>query len=283
MAEASASPSLRAANPLVDRNGVHALAKPRGSAYLSEDEQRRDPAHVLASLVRGGDAADEGQPWKPGRPIASHSRLVAWAARSGRNVDAARFDAALSRAASHDGGGEHVVLYFSRLGRVFKLTKPGLYGAQGTDAGAYLQRWALHNRTFGDDAKFEGLVHLPGESEPRAMVSQPWVNERDSTVPEQEDYLRGKGYRKQADGMWIHPATKLKVWDTITPGNAKTDSDGKVQPIDLQIAPAEGAELERAQKLSGVGGEPLFAAKPPASDAGSDNALHEPSTWAKIT
>ena len=276
---AAAKPS----NPLVDRNGVHALAKPRGSAYLSEDEQQRDPAHVLASLVRGGDATDQGQPWKHGRPIASHSRLVAWAARAGRNVDPARFDAALSSGASHDGGGEHVVLYDRARGIVLKLTKPGLYGAQGTDAGAYLQRWALHNRAFGDDARFEGLVHLPGESEPRAVISQPWVNERDSTVPEQEDYLRGKGYRKQADGMWIHPATKLKVWDTVTPGNAKTDSDGKVQPIDLQIAPAEGSELERAQNDSGIGGKPLFAAKPATRDSGSDNAVDEPSTWAKVT
>jgi hypothetical protein len=41
---------------------------------------------------------------------------------------------------------------------VLKLTKPGFHGAQGTDAGAYLQRWELHNAAFNDNARLEGMV-----------------------------------------------------------------------------------------------------------------------------
>lgn len=78
-------------------------------------------------------------------------------------------------------GGEHIVYYNSESGRVYKLTKPGLYGAQAEDAGVYLQRWALANRVFSDDVRFEGFVTLPGESDARAVISQPFVEGRDAT------------------------------------------------------------------------------------------------------
>ena len=57
-------------------------------------------------------------------------------------------------------GGEHTVIFDEPSGRVIKLTKPGFFGAQGEDAGAYLERWSLHNRAFGDDVAFEPIVGL---------------------------------------------------------------------------------------------------------------------------
>ena len=224
--------------------------------------RQRDPAHILQAIVRGGDEGTARQPWKHGRGVASHSEALAQSARAGRIIDPARFEAAFSAGTPRDGGGEHAIVYDAASDRFLKLTKPGQYGAQGEDAGAYLQRWALHNRGFNDDAKFEGHVHLPEEDDARAVISQPRVAGADSTGPEQVEYLHEKGFHQLPDGKWIHPVTGLQVGDTITPGNAKTASDGTVQPIDLQIRPANRDDLRKVREQSGIGGDTLFASNP---------------------
>lgn len=253
----------------VDENGVHSLAKPIGEAYKSEDERQRDPAQILRSLVRRGVEADPGQRRKSGRAIASHSDLVAWAHRQGAMLDPADFTTL------EGGGGEHSVRLDEGTGRVYKVTKPGLYGSQAEDAGAYLQRWALHNRAVSDDAQFEGLVHLPGEDEPRAVVSQPFRRGDDSTGHEQADYLRGKGFHEIEPGRWTHPITKVTAWDTITDGNAITSPEGRVQPVDFQMGAATPDEVRRAQEKSGIGGEPQFAVRRSA-DTGTGDLFDQP-------
>ncbi|MFN0080788.1 MAG: hypothetical protein ACKVY0_30330 [Prosthecobacter sp.] len=75
-----------------------------------------------------------------------------------------------------------------------KLTKPGFVGYYAEDAGAYLERWALANRVFGDDVKIEGVVRLPDEDAPRVVISQPFVQGRDATVAEVSGFLSERGF-----------------------------------------------------------------------------------------
>jgi hypothetical protein len=258
---------LHASANRVDENGVHSLAKPRQSLNLNSDEKRKDPAFILEALIRGSHEAGGPQRWKLGRAIASYSRLLAWAERS-----ALRFDPASLPPGKERGGGEHVVRYDPQSGRWYKLTKPGLFGAQSEDAGAYLQRWALANRVFGDDVKFEGIVTLPGEHDARTIISQPDVAGRDSTTAEIERYLRERGFHQVDRMRWVHPVTGLAVWDAHTEGNAITMADGKVRPIDLQIEPASPAELRDVRRATGMGGESLFASRPIDSGEGAEQS-----------
>jgi hypothetical protein len=149
-----------------DEFGIHPLSKPMGNRYSSEDDNLRDPASILQALVRENGRAASRQRWKHGRQIASHAEIFALSARRGRLLRPEVF------ADIQAGGGEHSVIIDRGSGRVIKLTKPGLYGAQAEDAGAYLQRLALANRVFGDDLKFEGFVTLPGEQEARRLIRE---------------------------------------------------------------------------------------------------------------
>lgn len=232
----------------VDNRGVHALAKPVGELYKSEDERHRDPAGVLASLVSSRDEADAGQRWKPGREIAGASRFVGWAHEHGCVIDLRTF----APPANASAGGEHIVYADERTRRIVKLTKPGLLGAQAADAGAYMQRMALGNRLFGDDVWFEGILMLPGEEEPRTMISQPFIEGRDASTDEQVAYVRSKGF-VEYHGKFVHPVLAITVWDSFTSGNIIAKPDGTYQAIDLQIEPATEEELEAAQDSSGIG------------------------------
>lgn len=230
----------------------HRLAKPRESTYDNKNERFRDPAFVLQDFLRGVQSAGTSQRGKHGRELASASSFLAWGRDNGAVLDPAGF------VGEKVGGGEHSVVFDEVNGRVFKLTKPGLFGAQAEDAGAYLERMALSNRVFGDDVKFEGIVNLPGEHESRAVTSQPFVKGRDATPEEQVDYLRGKGFIEH-DGRWVHRILGVSVWDTQTPGNVITKPDGTMQAVDLQVEPATSQELRAVQEKSGIGGDPAFS------------------------
>ena len=142
-------------------------------------------------------------------------------------------------------------------GRVVKLTKPGFFGAQAEDAGAYLERWALHNTIFSDDVAFEGLVTFPGEEAPRAVISQKFAAGRDATPEEQDEYLKGKGFHEVENGRWVHPVRGVVVWDTITPGNCIMTAGG-VKVIDLQIGLATTEEIEEVRRRTGLGRKTSF-------------------------
>jgi hypothetical protein len=250
--------------PGVDEFGVHPVAKARPTRYESADERFTDPAQVLEAIVRGDGGTGQSQQRKHGRIIASHSRLSAW---GGAGPSVSREAATAAVQAGTYGGGEHVVFPDPESGRWVKMTKPALYGAQGQDAGAYLQRWALSNHVFGDDVRYEGQIHLPGEHESRAVVSQPDVAGRDSTEAEVADYLNGKGFRDMGAGRWVNPVLGITAWDVAQEGNAITDAHGQVHPIDFQVVPSRAEELQRAREQTGIGKpEPLFAAPAGESD-----------------
>ncbi|WAC18828.1 hypothetical protein OVA24_16480 [Luteolibacter sp. SL250] len=228
-------------------------------------ERLREPLQILEALGaethdarRGpqGLRPNAGKRRKHGQEFSGDSGILAWAQRHGRILDPALIDQV--RGDDAPGGGEHKVIIDHVSSRVIKLTKPGLFGAQAEDAIAYLERWALHNRAFGDDVAFEGLVTLPGEHAPRAVISQRYAEGRDATMEEQADFLNDKGFHEQPDGRWIHPIRGITVWDTVTPGNVIATADG-MRVIDLQVAPTPSKELAEVRQLTGIGRETSFS------------------------
>lgn len=248
-------------------DGIHPLAKPINERYKTDDERRKDPARVLAGVASQGGSADARKRWKPGRELASASSLLAWADEHELVLDSrTNFLGRLQVLAS---GGEHIVFDAPSSGRIVKLTKPGFFGAQAEDAGAYLQRMALGNRVFGDDVKFEGIVTLPGEEAPRAVISQPFIEGRDATIEEQKDYLMQHGFVEH-DGKFVHPVLGVTVWDTITNGNVIAKPDGTFQAIDLQLEPSTSEDLKAVREKSGIGRETVFSKGGTKSDATID-------------
>lgn len=240
---------------------IRSLDNPSRGSEAATDERNRDPGKILETIAPQGDGegslrADDRKRGKSGRERVSAAGLLAWAQDSGRILNPTPL--VNTGGENHPQGGEHVVLFDPSTTRVVKLTKPGFFGAQGEDAGAYLQRWALHNRAFGDDVAFEGLVTLPGEDLPRAVISQAFAQGKDATPQEQRDFLIEKGFIETEDGRWIHPIREIVAWDTITPGNAIMTESG-VRFIDLQMAIAPKEELEAIREKSGIGRKSLFS------------------------
>lgn len=254
---------------------VPSFIRPLDNTHLTNDstshERQRDPAHILQSIrdsasgsqAQGDDggnaSSDSKKRRKHGRQLASGAELAQWAKENKRELTHEPF--VLLAESEIQGGGEHRVFTDESTQRIVKLTKPGLFGAQAEDAGAYLERWALHNKAFNDDVTFEGLVTLPGEDAPRAVISQAFAEGRDATEQEQYDYLIAKGFHEMPDGKWIHPIRAIQAWDTITPGNAIMTADG-VRIVDLQMAPADPKELAALRQKTGIGRETSFSIAP---------------------
>jgi hypothetical protein len=235
------------------RNPARILAGLEGRA--GEDERRIGEGFAAGDEPRGSLRADGQKRRKHGGRLTGHSDLVAWAEANGRILNPGPVDR-MARAGL-PGGGEHKVLIDPTTGRVVKLTKPGFFGAQADDAGAYLERWALHNIVFSDDVAFEGFIILPEENVPRAVISQKFAAGRDATPEEQSEYLKERGFHEVENGRWVHPVRGVVVSDTITPGNCIMTSHG-VKVIDLQIGLATTEEIEEVRRQTGLGKKTSF-------------------------
>lgn len=178
---------------------------------------------------------------------------MAWADAHGRTL----VPEALQLENTAAAGGEHVVAYDAESGRVVKLTKPGFVGYYAEDAGAYLERWALANRVFGDDVKIEGIVRLPEEDAPRVVISQPFVPGRDAAADEIAAFLNERGFVEDR-GRWIHPILGVTVGDTLTEGNAVTRADGSLMPIDWLLEPTNAHDLREVRERTGQGRTSAF-------------------------
>lgn len=212
----------------------------------------RSVLRQVAAIAGGGGGADGAQRRKHGRCLASGADLARWAGYANLTLDSDVFAASRSLI----GGGEHLVFYDGR-GRVIKVTKPGFYGAQGGDAGWYLQRWAWHNEVFTDDVQVEGVVTLEGEDEARIFVSQPFQKGRDASMEEIAECLQAKGFCATAGGRWVHPVREIAVWDTWTPGNVLATASA-TRVIDLLVGPANREELESVRNHTGLGRAGVF-------------------------
>lgn len=239
---------------------VRLLDGGRKSRTLGYDP--RCPVSLYQTLVctagqgqpNGSSAADAAEPRKPRGDFFRVADLVAWADAYGRCLDPEAFELSCCCAT----GGEHVVLYDEPSGRVVKLTKPGFVGYYAEDAGAYLLRWALANRAFGDDVALEGIVRLPQEEAPRVVISQPFALGRDAAAPELAEFLRRHGYVEHDGIRWIHPVLGITVGDTLTAGNAIAAEDGAVIPIDLLLDFTPVQDLRAARERSGQGSSSVF-------------------------
>lgn len=249
-----------------ERKAVHALALPQSSIYGGGLNERNDPAAILADILRETEGASVAQRRKPGRQLAGNADVLAWADRYGRKRDAKGF----REQGKIGGGGEHSIFQGDDPARLLKVTKPNLYGAQGQDAGQYLQRWALSNRVFDDDVRVEGVIELPGDEGSRLVISQPKVEGRDADADEQRAFLQAKGFVENG-GKFIHPTLGLAVWDTNTPGNVIVRPDGSMQAVDLQIAPANAAELQAVRNRTGIGLPTAFSKQAGGAGAGAQS------------
>jgi hypothetical protein len=100
--------------PDVDSRGIHRLAKPTPSRYDSQDEADYDPAAILDALLSPGGRADQAQPWKHGRRLASVQRLyVRLGPESSGRSD--RYRQVVSKEKPLGGGREHS-LYLNPTG-----------------------------------------------------------------------------------------------------------------------------------------------------------------------
>ncbi len=213
----------------------------------------RCPASLYQAITgqsqqRRSTAANVAEQRQHGRIILSVTGFVAWADTHGRTL----VPEALELANGGATGGEHLVIYDADSGRVVKLTKPHFVGYYAEDAGAYLERWALANRVFGDDVKIEGIVRLPEEGAPRVVISQPFVKGRDATADEVRDFLNTHGFFEDK-GRWIHPILGINVSDTLTEGNAITRDDGSVMPIDWLMEQTNAHDLREIRERTGRG------------------------------
>jgi len=76
----------------------------------------------------------------------------------------------------------------------------------------YLDRLGLHNRLFGDDAEFLGLVRLRGGLS--MVISQIFLHGRKPGIPLIRDFMAAHGFRKLRDeNAYFRAEDKLAVFD----------------------------------------------------------------------
>jgi len=218
----------------------------------------RCPAAIYQAITgqseqRRSTAANVAEQRKHGGIILSVAGFVAWADAHGRTL----VPSALELDSGGATGGEHLVFYDEASQRVVKLTKPGFVGYYAEDAGAYLERWALANRVFGDDVKVEGVVWLPDEDAARVVISQPFIQGRDATADEVSSFLNEHGFVEDR-GRWIHPILGVTVGDTLTEGNAITRDDGSMMPIDWLLEQTNAHDLREIRERTGQGRRSSF-------------------------
>ncbi|GAA5497247.1 hypothetical protein Rhal01_03440 [Rubritalea halochordaticola] len=240
--------------------------QPQFLEYTGNGKQRfqalREPGALYSRITEG--AQDGRQTFKHGRGYLSglaiprkHGREIAGMDRVSRSIREAEGEI-LPTSLEGEGfesvgaGGEHTVVLEGRTFQAVKFTKAGFAGAQGMDAGAYLLRWALHNRVFKDDVAVEGVVQLDGDEEARLVISQDFIQGEDASAEEIAGLLKGKGFVEVGDA-WVHPVLEVKVWDVQTPGNFLRDGEGNIHAVDELIAPANQLEIDAAREQGGFG------------------------------
>jgi hypothetical protein len=149
------------------------------------------------------------------------------------------------------GGAEHYIQHRKEAGRLIKITLPGQFGlrvrialppgklpARLGDAIAlrpatpltYLDRLALHNRLFGDDVEFLGMVRRKGGFS--FVTSQIFLHGEKPTVAQIAAMMAGHGFRKLGDANAYYRAEDhLAVFDAHTRNFVLTD--GLPVPFDV--------------------------------------------------
>ena len=216
----------------------------------------RTAVAFLSRGVRPDGHPEDGSEWE----INSHQwgLFISWAYHRGVALPA-------TTAPERAGGREHDLLFDAAHGRWLKFTRPFAAGYTVELAGArferrpatplaYLRRWRLANRLFGDDARLAGLSCL-GRTQ-RLVISQPHHAGEPPTWEEIDRALwQGHGLQPMRagaaplDGLErrAYRRGRLAVFD-VCPANAVRTADGGIRFFDLLpkvLSRVEAAALAR--------------------------------------
>ncbi len=171
--------------------------------------------------------------------------LVDWAQKHGAEEDA---DLEVEGEAI-PGGNEHRVFFIRKLNRVFKLTNPPNFGAQGSLLN-YLNNLVLSNLVWGDDFRVEGVRRTPFG--PELIISQPFIRGREATEEEISSFFTSRRFASRGYHSFQH-SNGLRVADA-RPANIIIDSlTQRFMPIDLHILNAPADLLEEAWRVHCAG------------------------------
>jgi hypothetical protein len=214
-----------------------------------------------AETIPGHDATSSE---RETRVSTEQQRLRAWAEANGK------LKGKLPREDAR--GGEHIVQIPGDTEkantRAIKATRPDAnqgygiaYGShsQGATPSEYLDRLSTHNHIFNDDVKLECIV--PVGNKLSIVTSQPFIEGRDATSAEIDDYMVKKGFEKIGHGTYYHPGEQLLVHDLVSKNAKVSEITGRVRPIDPVI---QRVTPEFAHDLKAHPIHPIIDTPPPA-------------------
>lgn len=114
----------------------------------------------------------------------------------------------------------------------------------------YLERWALHNELFGDDARLIGA--FDSDSCLRLLIRQPAIAGEPATEGQIRQFFAGSGWLPfsiNGETAYFDPTRNIVVSDTHR-ANLILMADGNLAPIDLRVRALSGAVLDTVRKLS---------------------------------
>jgi Serine/Threonine/Tyrosine Kinase found in polyvalent proteins len=163
----------------------------------------------------------------------------------------------LNRAPDEEGN-EHQVWYLHDTETVLKATWPGFFGLlvihrpheePKASPVAYLERWHLHNRLFGDQVVFLGA--LRSDTGLRLLIRQPAIAGTPATGEEIRHFFTTSGWRPfviDGNTAYFDPERQIVISDTHR-GNLILMDDGLLAPIDLRVQPVSGTLLDTVTRL----------------------------------
>lgn len=163
----------------------------------------------------------------------------------------------LSRVPDEEGN-EHQVWYLPDVKAVLKATWPDFFGLlvvhrpneePKSSPIAYLERWHLHNRLFGDDVRFLGA--LDTDQGLRLLIQQPAIAGIPATEEQIQRFFTASGWKRfiiDHNIAYFDPERRVIISDTHR-GNIILMDDGLLAPIDLRVQPVSGALLDTVTRL----------------------------------
>lgn len=150
---------------------------------------------------------------------------------------------------------EHEVIFDEANQHFIKITLPGMYGntlrfrdgAVGLGPATpleYLDRWALSNELFEDEASVLGLVQ--SNAGVRLAVSQPFVFGQRPERDEINDFMMGLGFARVRDTNLFFDFNRDLLVGDAHPGNFLRNDDGQIFAIDVLPVKATGSLLSYA-------------------------------------
>ncbi len=150
---------------------------------------------------------------------------------------------------------EHEVIFDHQRQVVLKVTLPGMHGNtlrfRGGTVGLgpatpleYLDRWALSNELFEDEASVLGLVQ--NKAGVRLAVAQPLVVGQRPEREEISGFMNKLGFARVRDTNLFFDFNRDLLVGDAHPGNFLRNEDGQIFAIDVLPVKATGSLLSYA-------------------------------------